>query len=124
MLSKKIRAFKKMNPDSKSVDIAKAFNTSPSYVYQVLSYKSAKEKKMANKPVAPTAGQDVLRKEIKHLNEANDKWQHLSSFQEGRIDVLTKQVRDLKAHHTGLEYVISYLESRLGIESKPNGSTV
>jgi hypothetical protein len=27
-------------------------------------------------------------------------------------------------HHEGLEYVISYLESRLGIASKDDGSTV
>jgi hypothetical protein len=30
----------------------------------------------------------------------------------------------LRLHHEGLEYVISYLESRLGIASKDDGATV
>jgi hypothetical protein len=122
--SKQILAYQEANPTHKPIDIAKACGVATAYVYQVLH--KAKKKPKNVKLIAeatPTDGQQTLRKEIKHLNEAIDKWRNLSSFNEGRIDVLTRQVRDLKAHNSGLEYVISYLESRLGIEAK-DGATV
>jgi len=126
-IAKKVREYKTANPKADVVEIAKSCNTSIGYVYQILHHakKAAKKAKAASEVKAtpqPTDGQQTLRKEIKHLNEAIDKWRNVSSFHEGRIDVLTKQVRDLKAHNSGLEYVISYLESRLGIEAKDGAS--
>ena len=100
MLSKKIRAFKKMNPDAKNVNIAKTFNTSPSYVYQVLSYKSTKEKKVQ----APTHGHQVLRTELVGLNKM--------------LENAQIRIKNLEHQAIGYRSVISYLEGKL------NGSTV
>ena len=122
-LAIKIREHKAANPEASNKDIAKALSTSPAYVFQVLTnYK--KPKKNPLKPVVPSEGQKTLRNEINRLNASIERWESLSKFQEARISVLTQQVKNLKDHHAGLEYVISYLESRLGIEKKEDGATV
>lgn len=120
-IAKKIREYKAANPEATNKDIGKALDTSPVYVYQVLSGYQ-KPKKL--KPVAPTEGQKVLQNEIKRLHDAIERWESLSKFQEAKISVLTQQAKAMKDHHAGLEYVISYLESRLGIEKKEDGATV
>ena len=121
LLATKIREYKAANPDAVNKDIAKALNTSPSYVHQTLTnYK--KPKKDILKPVVPSEGQKVLQNEIKRLHGAIERWESLSKFQDSKIAVLTQQNKALKEHHAGLEYVISYLESRL--EGKDDGATV
>jgi len=122
MLSKKIRAYKEAHPNAKAKEIAEALGVKVPYVYQILSYKPVKPKK-TSKATRPSAGQETLRKEINRLNNEIDKYKNLSNFHEDKINFLMKRVSELKAHHTGLEYVISYLESRLGIEAK-NGASV
>jgi len=120
--AKQIREFQKANPTYTAQAIADECGVKRTYVYQVLH--KAKPKKV--KPVAaqPTAGQDVLRKEIMRLNSEMDKWENISEAKERKINALFEQLRQAKLHHNGLEYVISYLESRLGITEKPNGTTV
>lgn len=120
--AKQIREFKEANPSAPINKIADACNATVAYVYQVLH--KVKVKKV--KPVAtpPTAGQEVLRKEIQRLNSEMDKWENISEAKERRISALHEQLRQAKLHHNGLEYVISYLESRLGITEKPNGAPV
>ena len=120
--AKQIREFQKANPTYTAQAIADECGVKRTYVYQVLH--KAKPKKV--KPVAaqPTAGQDVLRKEINRLNDEIDKWKNAAEFQERRANECLKHNRELKLHHNGLEYVISYLESRLGITEKPNGASV
>ena len=119
--AKQIREFKEANPSAPINKIADACNATVAYVYQVLHKVKAKKAK----PVAtPTAGQDVLRKEITRLNNEIDKWKNAAEFQERRANECLKHNRELKLHHNGLEYVISYLESRLGITEKPNGAPV
>jgi uncharacterized coiled-coil protein SlyX len=66
----------------------------------------------------------LLRKEIQRLNHGMDTWERTNAIQERKIDSLTEQLREARLHHGGLEYVISYLESRLGITEKPNGASV
>jgi hypothetical protein len=58
------------------------------------------------KPVVPTQGQDVLRKEIKRLNEDLDGWRelYLSS-----AEALTQYEQDV----VGYRAVISYLQGKL-----------
>ena len=120
-VAKQIRAFKAANPEATNLEVAKAVNTSKVYVSQTLNnYKKPKKEK----PVVPSEGQKVLRNEIQRLNEAITRWESLSKFQDAKIGVLTQQNKALKEHHAGLEYVISYLESRLGIEKKEDGATV
>jgi len=120
--AKQIREFKEANPSAPINKIADACNATVAYVYQVLHKVKAKQVK----PVAtqPTAGQDVLRKEIMRLNSEMDKWENISEAKERKINALFEQLRQAKLHHNGLEYVISYLESRLGITEKPNGASV
>jgi predicted RNase H-like nuclease (RuvC/YqgF family) len=121
--AKQIRGYKEANPTHKPQDIAKACGVSAAYVYQVLS-KPKKKMIVATKEATPTDGQQILRKEITRLNEEITKYKNLTTFQESRINYLNTKVKELKLHHSGLEYVISYLESRLGIESKDDGATV
>ncbi len=118
--AKQIREFKQANPSAPINKIADACNATVAYVYQVLH----KVKAEKAKPVAtPTAGQDVLRKEIVRLNNEIDKWRTAAQFHENRANECLKHNRELKLHHNGLEYVISYLESRLGIKEQ-DGITV
>jgi hypothetical protein len=117
MLSKKIRAYKLANPKATAKEIATEVKCKPAYVYQVLHKEIKKEPK-------PTDGQQILRKEIGRLNDEITKYKNLTKFQEDRIAFLASKVKDLRLHHEGLEYVISYLESRLGIASKDDGATV
>ena len=125
MISRKIRAYKLANPTAKAKEIAEVLGIRVNYVYQALKFKPKRVKKV--NPVVEeklTNGQNVLRKEIVSLNNELDKYKNLTKYQEDRINLLTSKVRDLKLHHSGLEYVISYLESRLGIENKDDGATV
>jgi hypothetical protein len=123
--AKQIREFKQANPSVSPKGIAEACNATVPYVYQVL-HKLKPKKVKAVKPVAtqPTAGQELLRKEIQRLNNELERWKHAADFQEARANECLKHNRELKLHHNGLEYVISYLESRLGITEKPNGASV
>ena len=117
MLSKKIRAYKLANPKAKAKEIAEAVGCKPAYVYQVLHIKLEKN-------AEPTEGQQILRKEVTRLNDEITKYKNLTKFQEDRIAFLANKVKELRLHHEGLEYIISYLESRLGIASKDDGATV
>jgi hypothetical protein len=123
--AEQIRGYKQANPTHKPSDIAKACGVKTTYVYQVLHADKQNKRKVV-KPVdpTPTAGQETLRKEIVRLNGQLDKWKNLNVFDEQRIASLMRQVQDAKLHHSGLEYVISYLESRLGIGDKANGASV
>jgi len=123
--AEQIRGYKQANPTHKPSDIAKACGVKTTYVYQVLHADKQNKRKVV-KPVdpTPTAGQETLRKEIVRLNGQLDKWKNLAEFNDQRIISLQRQVQDAKLHHAGLEYVISYLESRLGITEKPNGASV
>jgi len=120
--AEQIRGYKQANPTHKPSDVAKACGVKTTYVYQVLHADKQNKRKVA-KPVdpTPTAGQETLRKEIVRLNSQLDKWKNLAEFNEQRITNLTQQIKDLRLHHSGLEYVISYLESRLG---EKNGASV
>ena len=123
--AEQIRGYKQANPTHKPSDIAKACGVKTTYVYQVLHADKQNKRKVV-KPVdpTPTAGQETLRKEIVRLNGQLDKWKNLAEFNDQRIISLQRQVQDAKLHHSGLEYVISYLESRLGIGDKANGASV
>ena len=123
MISKKIREYKLANPNAKAKEIAEALGIRVNYVYQALKFKPTRIAKVKPEP-KPTDGQQILRKEINCLNEEITKYKNLTTFQEDRIRFLANKVKELRLHHEGLEYVISYLESRLGIASKDDGATV
>jgi hypothetical protein len=100
--SKQIIAYKEANPTHKPSDVAKGCGVTTAYVYQVLH--NAK-KKAVKKPVV-SEGQDILRKEIKRLNEDLDGWRelYLSS-----AEALTQYEQDV----VGYRAVISYLQGKL-----------
>jgi len=109
MLSRKIREHKKANPQLTAKQIAATLNTSPAYVYQVLAYKKNKKVKNAKKetmPVVPTEGQEILRKEIKRLNEDIDGWKELYLSANETLNQLEQDV-------IGYRAVISYLQGQL-----------
>jgi hypothetical protein len=128
MFSRKIREYKLANPNATAKEIAEVVGVRVNYVYQALRLKPTRSTKVkAEKPITKltlaTAGQELLRKEILRLNHGMDTWERTCELQERRINALTEQLREAKLHHGGLEYVISYLESRLGIKEQ-DGTTV
>jgi sugar-specific transcriptional regulator TrmB len=106
--AKQIREFANNNTSATPQEIADACGVTRIYVYQVLhKMKNKKIKAIKSmKPVAPTQGQDVLRKEIKRLNEDLDGWRelYLSS-----AEALTQYEQDV----VGYRAVISYLQGQL-----------
>lgn len=129
MFSRKIREYKLANPNATAKEIAEVVGVRVNYVYQALRFKPKRSPKVTTeKPITKltlaTAGQELLRKEIQRLHHGMDTWERTNTIQERKIDSLIEQLREAKLHHNGLEYVISYLESRLGITEKPNGASV
>lgn len=100
--AKQIRACKEANPTRKASDIAQACGVTTTYVHQVLH----KAKNKVVKLVAPTEGQDTLRKEIKRLNEDLDGWRDLYLSTNEALDQLEQDV-------VGYRAVISYLQGQL-----------
>lgn len=106
--AKQIRAFKEANPTASFDGIAVACGVKRTYVYQVLhnAKKKAVKAVKAVKPVVPTQGQDILRKEIKRLNEDLDGWRELYLASN---DALAQYEQDV----IGYRAVISYLQGQL-----------
>ena len=105
-LKEQILEHKKNNPEATKEEIAKLFNTSKTYVYQTLTgYKSPRLK--AREDSVPT---------LVHLTNQ-------ISFMESQIRDLRSNVYELEAaakglrqQNRGLSNVITYLESKLGID--------
>ena len=123
--AEQIRGYKKANPTHKPSDVAKACGVKTTYVYQVLHADKQNKRKVV-KPVnqTPTAGQETVRTEIIRLNNRIEDLNYEITQMGHLLDEYRDECRKLKLHHSGLEYVISYLESRLGITEKPNGASV
>jgi hypothetical protein len=123
MFSRQIREYKLANPNATAKEIAEVIGVRVNYVYQALKFKPTRIPKVQPVAVKPTAGQDLLRTEIQRLHKEIEKWKNAADFQEAKANECLKHNRELKLHHNGLEYVISYLESRLGIKEQ-DGTTV
>jgi hypothetical protein len=104
-LKEKILEHKKNNPEATPAEIAKFFNTSKTYVYQTLTgYKSPRLKARGDVPTL-----------VQLTNQI--------SFMESQIRDLRSNVYELEAvakglrqQNRGLSNVITYLESKLGID--------
>ena len=105
--SKQILAYKEANPTHKPSDVAKGCGVTTAYVYQVLhnAKKKAVKAVKAVKPVV-TEGQNILREEIKRLNEDLDGWRELYLSSN---DALAQYEQDV----IGYRAVISYLQGKL-----------
>lgn len=125
MLSKLIRQHKEDNPQLTAKQIANTLGTTATYVHQVLHNAQKKKKNLvATKKATPTDGQQILRQEIARLNQEVEDLKYEMNQMGNLLDEYRDKVREMKLHHGGLEYIISYLESRLGIERKDDGATV
>ena len=116
MLSKQIREHKKANPQLTAKQIAATLNTSAAYVYQVLAYKKNKKVKNAKKetmPVAPTEGQQVLRKELDRLHALIANMQMLQELNDLEIEEKKVEIEQLSNDIIGYRAVISYLQGQL-----------
>jgi hypothetical protein len=116
--AEQIRGYKQANPTHKPSDIAKACGVKTVYVYQVLH-----ADKHRKRSTPPTAGQETLRQEIIRLNDHVASLNYEIKQMGNLLDEYRDECRKLKLHHGGLEYIISYLESRLGIKEQ-DGTTV
>ena len=110
-LKEKILEHKKSNPEATVAEIAKLLNTSKTYVYQTITdYKAPMRPKPVNaekKEVAPTVTQ--LTNQIAFMEK-----QILTL----RSDVYEQEAvaKALRLQNRGLSNVITYLESKLGID--------
>jgi hypothetical protein len=110
-LKAKILEHKKSNPEATVAEIAKLLNTSKTYVYQTITdYKAPMRPKPVNaekKEVAPTVTQ--LTNQIAFMEK-----QILAL----RSDVYEQEAvaKALRLQNRGLLNVITYLESKLGID--------
>jgi hypothetical protein len=110
-LKAKILEHKKNNPEATVAEIAKLLNTSKTYVYQTITdYKSP----MRPKPVKAEKKQSVPTL-VQLTNQI--------SFMEGQIRELRSALyeqeavaKGLRQQNRGLSNVITYLESKLGID--------
>ena len=106
--AKQIREFANNNASATPQEIADACGVTRIYVYQVLhKMKNKKIKAIKSmKLVAPTQGQDVLRKEIKRLNEDLDGWRELYLSAHEALGQFEQDI-------IGYRAVISYLQGQL-----------
>ena len=110
-LKAKILEHKKNNPEATPAEIAKLLNTSKTYVYQtIMDYKSPMRPKIAKAETtqpAPTLAQ--LNNQISFLE---------SQIRTLRSDVYEQEAvaKALRVQNRGLSNVITYLESKLGID--------
>ncbi len=123
MFSRQIREYKLANPNATAKEIAEVVGVRVNYVYQALKFKPKRMAKVKPVKQTPTQGQEVLRAEILRLNERVADLNYEIKQMGNLLDEYRDQCRTLKLHHGGLEYIISYLESRLGIKEQ-DGTTV
>jgi hypothetical protein len=108
--SAKIVAYKKANPKAKYEEIAKAVGCNRSLIGNVLSKAGLTRKYTKRKP---TKGQQILREHIRKEAQRTDA---------PNVHALNVEIFRLRQQVAGYIAVISYLESKLGIDE--NGTPV
>ena len=110
-LKEKILEHKKNNPEATPAEIAKLLNTSKTYAYQtIIGYKTPMQPKIAKtekKPPAPT---------VAHLNNQISLMESLIRTLRSDIYEQEAVAKALRLQNRGLSNVITYLESKLGID--------
>jgi hypothetical protein len=104
-LKAKILEHKKNNPEATNLEIAKVFNTSKAYVYQsIIGYKSPRLKGKSDVPslVQLTNQISFLEGQVRDAKSA--------------VYELEAVAKGLRQQNRGLSNVITYLESKLGID--------
>ena len=104
-LKEKILEHKKNNPEATNLEIAKVFNTSKAYVYQsIIGYKSPRLKGKSDVPslVQLTNQISFLEGQVRDAKSA--------------VYELEAVAKGLRQQNRGLSNVITYLESKLGID--------
>jgi hypothetical protein len=109
-ISEQVREYKAANPDATNAEIATACKTTALYVYQILRPKKVKKAK-------PTKGQKILRKVIAGSDDlSNAVLRSEKASLHSKIDTLEIVIKAMRTQMIGLENVITYLESKLGID--------
>jgi hypothetical protein len=109
-ISEQVREYKAANPDATNAEVATACKTTALYVYQILRPKKVKKAK-------PTKGQKILRKVIAGSDDLSDAVLRSEKANlHSKIDTLEIVIKAMRTQMIGLENVITYLESKLGID--------
>jgi hypothetical protein len=109
-ISEQVREYKAANPDATNAEVATACKTTALYVYQILRPKKVKKAK-------PTKGQKILRKVIAGSDDLSDAvLRSEKASLHSKIDTLEIVIKAMRTQMIGLENVITYLESKLGID--------
>jgi hypothetical protein len=109
-VSEQVREYKAANPAATNAEIATACKTTALYVYQILRPKKVKKAK-------PTKGQKILRKVIAGSDDLSDAVLRSEKANlHSKIDTLEIVIKAMRTQMIGLENVITYLESKLGID--------
>jgi hypothetical protein len=117
-ITKKVKEYKAANPDATNFDVAKACNTSPAYVSQILNPKPKAEK--VETVEDPSQGQKILRKEINRLNDSLQRQLDINKDLTRRVGYWQDLSNNLNKQCRGLENVVLYLETKLGIDEIEN----
>lgn len=91
-----IRSYDKEHPGATAAQVAKALKLHPSYVWLIRSSDKKKAAKAEQPAVKPTNGQLILRDQMARLMEENE---------------------ELKRANDKLVFLVSYLESKVGIHA-------
>lgn len=109
-IAKQVREYKAANPSATNVEIAKIFKTSPPYVWQALNKLKVAKSKAQTRVKAKAKPVNLVR------NIQVENLQLECKFLRGEIDILKEVVKACDTQRRGLENVITYLETKLGID--------
>jgi hypothetical protein len=111
-IAKQVREYKAANPSATNVEIAKIFKTSPPYVWQALNTLKVAKSKAQTRAKAKAIAKPVNL--VRNIQVEN--LQLECKFLRGEIDILKEVVKACDTQRRGLENVITYLETKLGID--------
>jgi hypothetical protein len=113
-ITKKVKEYKAANPKATNLEVAKACETSPAYVSQILNPKPKAKK--VEKTEDANSGQKILRKEINRLNDSLQRQMEMNKDLTRRVGHWQELSNNLTKQCRGLENVVLYLETKLGID--------
>jgi ribonuclease HI len=108
-LKSKINEYKNSNPSATIGEIAKACNTSKPYVYQCINNYKKPKKSKAVKQSDDSSSAAQLNRQVNFLAAQVQKLR-------GDVAELEAVAKALRQQNRGLANVITYLESKLGID--------
>jgi hypothetical protein len=111
-IAKQIREYKVANPSVTNAEIARTYKTSPAYVWQALNLSKVAKSKAKTKAKTKAIAKPISL--VRNIQVEN--LQLECKFLRGEIDILKEVVKACDTQRRGLENVITYLETKLGID--------